>query len=227
MNKTILKPYLRKFILQIHPDFFHNDPFRKKVNAASLQKLYNVLQPEQANAAKATSCQLEFYVKQQQNKKKEKPKAIGRFDFNDSEWTKTNSFLHLCNQVDIPILQSDLDIVNDMLLKESSKDKPKNQYKSLTKEFAERLYKQHNKPSKAADWEASQILGHKLVMFDPQVSKKTFSNTLSLWLPQLQPERWWGKVPLMVISPDSELPPRELTRGILVIKSDMELKGKV
>lgn len=230
MNKTstILKPYLRKFILQTHPDFFHNEYSKKQINAASLQKLYNVLQPEKHNAVKAT-CQLEFYTKQQQNKnkKKEQPKAIGQFDCNDSEWTKANSFFQLCKQLDIPILQSDLDIVNDMISKEINKNKPKNQYKSLTIEFANRLYKQHNEPSKTTEWKSSQILSHNLVMFDPQVNKKTFSNKLILWLPQLQPERWWGKVPIMVISPGSELLPKELTKGILIIKSDMELEGNI
>lgn len=225
-TKTILKPYLRKFILQTHPDFFHNDSCKKKVNAASLQKLYNVLQPDQDQAM--TSCQLEFYIKQQQNKKKEQPKAIARFDPKDSEWIKTSAFLGLCKQVDISILQSDMDMVQDMISKEANKHKPKNQYKSLTREFAERLYKQHNeeKPT-TIEWKASQILGHKLVMFDPQVNKKAFSNTFSQYLPHLQPENWWGKVPLMVISPSSVLPSRELTQGILVVKSDMDLKGKV
>lgn len=228
MNKTntILKPYLRKFILQTHPDFFHNDTIKKQVNAASLQKLYNVLQPERDNAVKPTACQLEFYIKQQQNKKKEQPKAMAMFSGNDSEWIKTDTFLRLCKQLDIAILQSDLDLVQDMISKETDKNRPKNQYKSLTKEFAERLYKQHNEQTKTTEWKASQILGHKLVMFDPQVNKKAFSNTFIQYLPQLQPENWWGKIPLMVISPSSVLPPSELTKGILVVKSDMELEGK-
>ncbi|KAG2233285.1 hypothetical protein INT48_001597 [Thamnidium elegans] len=187
-----------------------------------------MLQPQQQNTVKATTCQLEFFTKQQKlsKKKKERPQAVVQFNDNDSEWNKTHSFFNLCKQVDIPVLQSDLDIVNDMISQELNRNKPKGQYKSLTKEFAERLYKQHNELStnKPVEWTPNQILQQKLVLFDPAVNKKLVANQLCTWLPQLHPERWWGKVPIMVISPESELPPKELTTGILVIKSDMKLE---
>ncbi|GAA5800211.1 hypothetical protein HPULCUR_005636 [Helicostylum pulchrum] len=187
-----------------------------------------MLQPQQQNTVKATTCQLEFFTKQQKlsKKKKERPQAVIQFNGNDSEWNKTHSFFNLCKQVDIPVLQSDLDIVNDMISQELNRNKPKGQYKSLTKEFAERLYKQHNELSinKPVEWTPNQILQQKLVLFDPAVNKKLLANQLCTWLPQLHPERWWGKVPIMVISPESELPPKELTTGILVIKSNMKLE---
>jgi hypothetical protein len=229
MNKssTILKPYLRKFILQIHPDFFHHDKLKKETNAASLQKLYNVLQPPtQQNTA--TPIKLEFFTKQQK-KKKEKAKAIVEFDSHDSEWNRTSTFFTLCKQLDIPILQSDLDIVHDMIAKENKPVRQQQPHKSLTKEFAERLYKQRANVTNTAkeEWKPNDILNHRLVVFDPAVkNKKIFAVNLSAWLPQLQPERWWGKIPIMVISPESELPLKELTKGILLLKSDMTLEGK-
>ncbi|KAI9359165.1 hypothetical protein BD770DRAFT_66172 [Pilaira anomala] len=225
-TSTIIKPYLRKFILQTHPDFFHNDTIKKQTNASSLQKLQNILQPQQRNAIKATTCQLEFFTKQIKPVKKQKPQAVIQFHGNDSEWSTAQSFFDLCKQVDIPILKSDLDIVNNMILQELNKNKPKSQHKSLTKEFAERLYKQYNElnTNKTVEWTPNQILQQKLVVFGPDVNKKMFVNQLSAWLPQLNPERWWGKVPCMIISPETEYPSKDLTRGILVIKSDMKLQ---
>lgn len=231
MNKsnTILKPYLRKFILQIHPDFFHHDKLKKETNAASLQKLYNVLQPTPPKSSTTQQAiKLEFFTKQQRQKKKETSKAIVEFSAQDSEWHKTSTFFRLCQQLNIPILQSDLDIVHDMMSKELIPVK-KGSHKSLTKEFAEKLYKQHAASSTAQkEIDANDILNHKLVMFDPAVKNtKSFATNLSVWLPQLQPEKWWGKIPIMIISPGSELPPQtEATKGILILKSNMKLEGK-
>ncbi|CAO3613312.1 unnamed protein product [Mucor hiemalis] len=227
MNKTsgILKPYLRKFILQTHPDFFHNDVFKKQTNAASLQKLHNILQAD----VNSTTCQLEFFTKDQKGFKKKlveiKPKAIAQFEPKDSEWVKANVFFQLCQQANIPILQSNLDAVNDMITKEANKNKPKSQYKSLTKEFAERLYKEQNSSTNvASEWSPKEILEKKTVLIDPSVNIKRVAENLSSWLPHLQPEKWWGRIPVMVLSPDTEQPPQEVTKGILVITSDMKLE---
>lgn len=229
MNKTssILKPYLRKFILQTHPDFFHHDGIKKQTNAASLQKLHNILQ---ADTNATTACHLEFYTKDQKKKQvKVKPKAIAQFESKDSEWVKANTFFKLCQQANISILQSDLDMVNDMIAKEANKSKPNQQYKSLTKEFAERLYKEQSKSanSPTSEWSPKEILKKKMVLIDPSINRMRVAEKLSSWLPHLQPEKWWGKIPLMVISPDTEQPPQELTEGVLIITSDMELEGKI
>lgn len=223
MNKTssILKPYLRRFILQTHPDFFHHDGIKKQTNAASLQKLHNILQ---ADVNSTSACHLEFYTKDQKKKQLEvKPKAIAQFEPKDSEWVKANTFFKLCQQANVPILQSDLDVVNDMITKETNKSKPNQQYKSLTKEFAERLCKEQNK-SAASEWSPKEILKKKTVLIDPSINRMRVAEKLSSWLPHLQPEKWWGRMPLMVLSPDTEQPPQELTQGVVVITSDMELE---
>jgi hypothetical protein len=121
--------------------------------------------------------------------------------------------------LDISVLQSDLDLVNEMI-------KPKIHNKSLTKEFAEQFYKNHVNLTNDKKTDSSQILNHKLVMFDPKITNKNLTaQKLSAWLPELNPEKWWGKIPILIISSNSELPSKDLTKGILIIKEDMELKG--
>jgi hypothetical protein len=216
-TNTIIKPYLKKFILQTHPDFFHYDLTKKQINANSIQKLYNVFQLKITEPA---TVKLGFYLKGQTKQKKP---ITCTFNGRDSEWNKAQSFFQLCQQSNIPILQSDLDIVQSMLDKEEQqKRKP---YKSLTKEFAEKLYHEHSVAA-AGSLTVQDVLNHTLIMFDPSVkNKKLIASNLCQWLPQLQPQIWWNKIPMLIISPSSELPPEELTKDMIIMKSNLTLEG--
>ncbi|KAI9486443.1 MAG: hypothetical protein EXX96DRAFT_42863 [Benjaminiella poitrasii] len=227
MNKTsnLLKPYLRKFILQIHPDFFHHNSLRKQINASSLQKLYSILQPERETKRNSETIKLKFYSKHQRKHNSELPIAAGTFNSCDSEWVKADTFFNLCKQLNIPIVQSDLDVIQDMKTKEQYKNVKSKPYKSLTKEFAEKLHKEYSTPTNNI-WKPEDILNQKMIMFDPLVDQTSLANKLSHWLPQLQPDKWWGKIPVLIISPNSEIPPKELCHDLLILKSDMILKGK-
>ncbi|GAN06390.1 hypothetical protein MAM1_0121d05872 [Mucor ambiguus] len=222
MANKILKPYLRKFVLQTHPDFFHHDKLRKTTNAASLQSLYDVLQPSTATAKQPKSTvKLEFFIKGQ--KKRDKNTVSSIFCSRDSDWDKADSFLKLCQQANIAVLPTDLEIVQDMVKKQALKLESVPKYKSLAKEFAEKLHKEQTSTPLKRDWTEKDIANQSLIMFDPSVNKKSTASKLSQWLPQLQPQLWWGKIPMLILASTSEQPPKELTKGMLVIRNDMEL----
>ncbi|KAI8064834.1 uncharacterized protein B0P05DRAFT_590038 [Gilbertella persicaria] len=217
MNRSsiILKPYLKKLVLQTHPDFFQFDTLRKKTNAESLQKLNELLQLSHTKR-KSVPVKLEFYSKSQ--RKSKAPTAVGLFDTHDSEWVKAQIFFQLCQQLDIPILQSDLDAVQDMIQKET---KP-TMNKSLAKEFAEKLYQQHRQPK--IEWQSEDVLRNNMIMFGPLVDTEVVAKKLSTWLPQLQPEKWWGKIPVLILSSQFELPAETGSKDMLILKSDMGLR---
>lgn len=208
---TLIKPYLKKFILQTHPDFFQFEKVKKQTNAASLQKLNNLLQSK--SSTKETS-RLQFFTKQTRQ-----PISI-EFDSKGTEWDHVNSFLSLCQKLNISILPSDMDIVQTELNKQQSSKGPK---KTLAQEFADELYKQQR--VNHIDWTTTDILNNPLIQFDPSINKKKVAARLCKWLPYLQPDRWWNKVPLMIISPENEIP-KKLSEGIMIIYSDMKLEGK-
>ncbi|KAL9553076.1 hypothetical protein MBANPS3_003478 [Mucor bainieri] len=223
MANKILKPYLRKFVLQTHPDFFHHDKLRKTTNAASLQSLYDVLQPSTTTFKQPKSTvKLEFFIKGQ--KKKDRNTVSSIFCSRDSDWDKADSFLKLCQQANIAVLPTDLEMVQDMVKKQSLKHDSLPKYKSLTKEFAEKLHKEQTSTPLKQDWSENDIINQSLIMFDPSVNKKLTASRLSQWLPQLQPQQWWGKIPLLILASASDQPPKELTRGMLVIRNDMGLQ---
>lgn len=225
MANKILKPYLRRFVLQTHPDFFHHDKLRKTTNAASLQSLYDVLQPSTTTSKQPTSTvKLEFFIKGQ--KKKDKNTVSSLFCSQDSDWDKADAFLKLCQQANIAVLPTDLETVQDMVKKQSLKHEPAPKYKSLTREFAEKLHKEQTSALSKQDWTEKDIVNQSLIMFDPSVNKKLAAAKLSRWLPQLQPQLWWGKIPMLVLASTSDQPPKELTKGLLVIRDGMELQGR-
>ncbi|KAI7906923.1 uncharacterized protein BX663DRAFT_494223 [Cokeromyces recurvatus] len=225
MNKTskLLKPYLRKFVLETHPDFFQYNSLRKQTNATSLQKLYNILQPDKDTKFDTETIKLKFFIKSQKKHNKELPAAVATFNYRDSEWNKANTFLNLCQQLNIPILQSDVDIVKEMISKELNKAIKSKPYKSLTQEFAEKLHQKYNAYTNKK-WEPDDILKQKMIMFDPLVNQTLIAKKLCQWLPQLQPQLWWGKIPMLIISSNSDLPPKELTKDLLIFKSNMEFE---
>lgn len=226
MTNKILKPYLRKFILQTHPDFFHHDKLRKTTNAASLQSLYNILQPSTSTSTSKqpdSTIRLNFFIKGQ--KKKDKATISSIFNSQDTDWHKAEVFLRLCQQVNISVLPTDLEMVQDMVKKQFNKTESPLKYKSLTKEFAEKLHREQTKTIPKENWTENDILNQPLIMFDASVNEKLTVSKLSQWVPQLQPQLWWGKIPLLVISSKTNQPPRELIKGMLIIKDDMELQG--
>lgn len=206
---------MRQFILKTHPDYFHNDVIKKQTNAASLQKLNNILQNSKPIDS---TTKLDFYIKGHKNLKK-----TGIFNAKDSSWFKISSFFQLCKQADIPVLQSDIDLVEGETTRELNKHRKK--YKSLSQEFAEKLYQHQDSTFKS--YEPNDILRNKLIMFGPSVNKLKMAEKLCLWLPQLEPQAWLGKIPLLILSSNTPLPPKEANNGVLIIHDDMDLKGKV
>ncbi|KAI8983136.1 hypothetical protein BDB01DRAFT_792659 [Pilobolus umbonatus] len=202
-----IKPYLRRLIVQTHPDFFHQDPLRKQTNANSLQTLNNILQSNQRTPPKVT---VSFYLK------KNRRKPITSQIINESEWTLANSFLQLCKQVDIPVLQSDKDLVQDMLQKENRKTVP---VKSVKKDFADKLHKQFTS-TRPHQWTANDIMNNPLIMFDADVNKADMIHKLTTWIPELEPNKWWGKIPVLVLSSPVD---NELCRGMIVLDPRMDL----
>lgn len=207
---AFIKPYLKKFILQTHPDFFHYEKIKKQTNATSLQKLYNIFQPKVSK--QPSSCTLQFFVKQTKQ-----PVTI-QFDSNDTEWDHAYLFLSLCQKLNISILQSDLEAIQNEL----NKKQKRAPVKSLTQEFADQLYQQRNIKS---EWTTNDLLNNPLVSFDPSIKdKKSSASRLCQYLNHLKPELWWNKVPLLIISSKNDIP-KELTKDILVIRDNMGLKG--
>ncbi|KAI8882669.1 hypothetical protein K501DRAFT_333906 [Backusella circina FSU 941] len=205
MSKStlLLKPYLRKLILQTHPDFFHNDSVKKQVNASSLQKLQQAL----LNNENKKSYSLKFYPKTTK-------KPITAVLSADSEWIKAQSFFQLCDKLSIPVLPSDQDTVQSMILRQQQP-----QRKPLKKEFATKLYEEHSSEFQR-ELNVQDILNG-LVMFEPNVNKNKMAQQLCQWLPELQPQRWWGKIPLLIVSKSI---PAETAKGILCVTEDMQLQ---
>ncbi|KAG0168784.1 hypothetical protein DFQ28_001933 [Apophysomyces sp. BC1034] len=216
---TLLKPYLKRFMLQTHPDFFSNDPIKKKVNAASLQRLHGVLNPvlnRTPNVVDKSDIRLDFYSKRSGDSV-----VVGTFDRSGSEWTTVRSFLNLCQQVGIDIMQSDIEAVDAMNVPPPTSHKRP----SLQQEFADALYRQHEESRVAAtEWTPALVLRNPLLSFDQTVDKAKMARQLSQWLPQLRPKRWWGKIPVVVVSADTLplQPPDNLTEGILILTADMQ-----
>ncbi|KAI8372800.1 uncharacterized protein BYT42DRAFT_578067 [Radiomyces spectabilis] len=209
---TLIKPYLKKLVLQVHPDFFHHDAVKKATNAQSLQRLYGalnpILKPTSASPSKQDACRLEFYSKSKKHVK-------GDFNASLSEWLTVRSFFNLCHEIGVDILPSDKDIVESMVA-QSTKTKKQ---KSLSEEFAEALYQQSGVPT---EWTAKHILQNRLLMFDPAVDQHTVAERLSQWLPELKPHLWWNKLPVLFIASRDTLPPSPLTKGVLVFTADMQ-----
>lgn len=206
----LIKPYFKKFILQTHPDYFHNEKIKKQTNAASLQALYNIFQPQ----TNQPSCSLQFFLK-----KTKKPVTF-EFDQKDTDWDRTFSFLSLCQSLGIPISQSDTETVQNEINKQNKTHKS---HKPLAQEFADQLYKQHSIKNK--EWATSDLLNNPLILFDTSIQKNTSAEKLCQWLPELQPELWWNKIPLIVVSSKDKIP-KDTIKDVLVIGNDMSLDSK-
>lgn len=236
---AIVKPYLKKFVLKTHPDFFAKAPSQAQVNAKSLQQLYTVLDPilkssnvsrtPESSRRKGQPLRLTFH-----SKTNPRQSFTGTFQENattGSPWATVQAFLKLCQQADIQVPASDIDAVRQMLAKQQATAKKKNKpAKSLTQEFAEALHKHyyyHTGPSiQKTSWTPDEILQNRLLMFGPTVNRDDWALRLSHWLPHLEPGKWWGILPTLVLPSHSDEIPSELARGMLVLTGDMQLPGE-
>ncbi|KAI8982402.1 hypothetical protein BDF20DRAFT_912568 [Mycotypha africana] len=236
----LIKPYLKRFILQIHPDYFQLEPIKKQTNATSLQKLNDIFSDSKAIRSPLSDktvrqpLQLEFYLKKQRQTNADN-KVIIAFGAQDSEWSKIHTFFQLCQKAGLPVLDADMETVQAMLQKMEEANKSHHKKMTLTEEFAKNLYKQYSYKSttltttitkegqqeQQQQWQMKDILDNELIMFGPLVNKETMAKELCLRLPKLMPERWWGKHGLLVVSPTFEVKP---TKGIIVLRANMNLE---
>ncbi|KAI7886014.1 hypothetical protein K492DRAFT_203562 [Lichtheimia hyalospora FSU 10163] len=234
---SLIKPYLRKVVLQTHPDFFQSDPIKAKHNAASLQQLYTILNPilKQDNRSKSKSdieashdndnIPVAFYPK---HANQATSRVSISFDPRPvSVWHTAASVLDLCKRLDINVATSDEQAVHQMISKVmASSNTQRSSYKSLREEFVRALYKQHQQqpPSpQVKHWTTRDIFNNRHLMFAPSVDKKLMATRLAQWLNELHPERWWGQLPVLVLSATASLSP-DRTKGILVLTSEMNLE---
>lgn len=238
---SLIKPYLRKLVLQTHPDFFQRDPIKAKHNAASLQQLYTILNPilKQDDRHKSkptseachddTSIPVTFYPK---HDKKAASRVSIAFDSRPmSVWHTAASVLDLCRQLDIKVATSDEQAVQQMISKAmaSSNTQQSSSYKSLREQFVRALYQQHQQqqqPSKVKHWTTQEIYNNRHLMFAPSVDKQVMASRLAQWMGELHPEKWWGQLPVLVIPATASLSP-DSTKGILVLTSEMNLEGNL
>ncbi|KAI9266514.1 hypothetical protein BDA99DRAFT_24026 [Phascolomyces articulosus] len=238
---ALIKPYLKKLVLQTHPDFFHGDPIKGKRNATSLQQLYTILNPLLKNEPLTTksqstfqwtknneqSVQLEFYAK-----KARKTPIVSTFEHAPNEWQTVASLFSLCKKLDIDVAPSDIQAVQDMIQKKEQETTPHRHRRgrlSLREEFARALHKQSSTITKdtsttSSPWTPNRILGNKSLIFGPQIDKSMVAKQWCEFMSKLEPERWWGIMPALVVSSENDaqnLSSSEQGRGILVFSSDM------
>ncbi|CDH50719.1 predicted protein [Lichtheimia corymbifera JMRC:FSU:9682] len=241
---SLIKPYLRKLVLQTHPDFFQRDPIKAKHNAASLQQLYTILNPilQQDNRSKSkpgneaghddTSIPVAFYPKHASN-------AASRVSISFdprpiSAWHTAASVLDLCRQLDIKVATSDDQAVQQMISREMaslSSNTQRSSYKSLREQFVRALYQQHQQQQqqpqqqKVKHWTTQEIFNNRQLVFAPSVDSKVMASKLAQWLGELHPEKWWGQLPVLVLpaTAAASLSP-DRAKGILVLTSEMDLE---
>ncbi|CAG8608325.1 6813_t:CDS:2 [Paraglomus occultum] len=240
---SIIKQYLKPFILRIHPDFFHKYPREKRINAASLQKLYEVIGPLIPKRAVSTSqinvdskVELEFHYKHEDELKKVQCSIATPRPYNRSFalWQTTYDFLSLCHQVGVHIDTQVFDQVEQQL-EEFTKYKGINQGKSLREIFVEEL-----KQSLALDQTSTASIRNKtrhdhdqwllnefadsnqLLFFGESLSqeqKLIFMNTAYNYLLNNKiKETWWNKVPVIVINAREQ---SNFKSGVIVMNYDI------
>ncbi|KAI8097612.1 uncharacterized protein BX664DRAFT_326799, partial [Halteromyces radiatus] len=227
---SLIKPYLKKLVLQVHPDFFVADAVKKQHNAQTLQQLYSILNPILRPSLTATlkqPVQVSFYRKQsKRSTSKQQPMKPGvLFSHPEQMWPTIQSFFSLCEQLDVKVLPSDQNTVQDMIQQQQQQKTTHRSKRSIPpfgQEFANAFYKeQQQERPKKIEWTPSMILNEKLFMCDPSLDAQQIADKLVSWLPQLQPELWWGKLPTLYVS-SSSLPSDDLAKGILILNDAMD-----
>ena len=245
---SIIKQYLKPFILRIHPDFFHKYPRERRVNAESLQKLYDVIGPLIPKRAASTpqinadsKVELEFHYKHEDELKKVQrsiatPKSCKR---SLAPWQTTYDFLSLCHQVGVHIDTEVFDQVEQQL-EEFTKHKGMNHGKSLREIFVEELKQSlafdrtstaliQNKTRHDHDqWLLDEFAGsNQLLFFGESLSneqKLTFMNTVYNYLMNNKmKETWWNKVPIIVINAREK---SDFKNGVIVMYYDIKEEGE-
>ncbi|KAJ2960713.1 hypothetical protein NQZ79_g3908 [Umbelopsis isabellina] len=240
---SLLRPYVKRILLKTHPDYFAQDIVKKKINAASLQSLQNVISPLLKGTAQNTTkdnfekpTKLDFYVKNGGNSSISKvehkfPTANAISDV--EKWYIAASLLELCKKIGIQVMPSDIDATQSMidtLNKESSVAK-RNRIAppSLTQIFADELYRSHKMDSASSKPEQiMSIADNELFFFPPKMSERSKAimvKKLEKALPVLHPDRWWRKIPLVVVEDIADIDEID-TSGILVFAPNMSIEGK-
>ncbi|KAI8344305.1 hypothetical protein BC941DRAFT_464533 [Chlamydoabsidia padenii] len=225
---SLIKPYLKKLTLQVHPDFFHGDGIKKQHNANMLQQLYTVLDPilrPNTSTPLTEPVRLSFYNKralQQQRRRKTSCASILPgvvFSTPKQAWPTIQTFFSLCQQLDISILPSDQDAVQAMITPPKKKHQG---HRSLQQEFAEALYKEQQQQQTQGVWTRAMVLEQPFFMCDDKVDRQAAADKLVQWLPSLHPERWWGRLPTLFLS--LPMDGGDLAKGILILDDTMTLE---
>ncbi|KAG9286693.1 hypothetical protein G9A89_012243 [Geosiphon pyriformis] len=128
---VLVKYYFKQFIIRVHPDFFHNYPFEKQVNATSLQTLNQLVKPlsdfkhgSLASPKPVTdaSAQLKFYYRDNNSeglKLLEWNLHSSAVEFSDtrgilSRWHILREFMTMCSRIGIKV-----DVNHELLAEES------------------------------------------------------------------------------------------------------------
>lgn len=241
--KSLLRPYVKRILLKTHPDYFAHDNVKKKINAASLQSLQNVITPllkeTVPNTTKGHSekpTKLDFYVKNGGNSSilKVEHKFPTNYATSMVEmWYTAASVLELCKKIGIQVMPSDIDAIQSMidtLNKESSAAKRHRAPPlSLTQVFADELYRSQNMDSASIRLEQSiSIADNELFFFSPKMNEKSKAimvEKLQKALPMLHPNRWWRKIPVVVVEDIADIDEID-TAGILAFAPNMSIEGK-
>ncbi|ORX52416.1 hypothetical protein DM01DRAFT_1408291 [Hesseltinella vesiculosa] len=219
----LIKPYLKKVVLKVHPDFFVKEPIKKQHNAAALQQLYTILQPVLRPEQPSTSpkrpdapMSLSFYLKGASSMN---PSVM--FTSPRHVWPIVHDFLILCQQLHVPVNAMDLAAVQQTLDHQKRHTNPR----SLHQEFATALYQQEQRRAgQPTHWTPAMILEQPLLMCDPSIDQQRLANHLAQWLPQLTPHQWWGRLPTLVVPANTHPLPDHLCKGILVLHDSMTPK---
>ncbi|SAL99847.1 hypothetical protein [Absidia glauca] len=229
MTNSLIKPYLKKLTLQVHPDFFHGDAIKKQHNANMLQQLYTVLDPilrPTASTMLTEPTRLTFYNKRSSTqRRRSSPTIIPGVVFATPKqpWPTIQTFFSLCQQLDISILPSDRDAVQAMIRQQTTQTPQRKPPRSLQQEFADALYKDHQQQQQQQQVTGGMILDQPLFMCDPKLNRQHVADRMAQWLPQLHPELWWGRLPTLYLSSSTRLE-EDRTKGILILHDDMTLE---
>ncbi|KAG2176236.1 hypothetical protein INT43_005470 [Umbelopsis isabellina] len=239
--KSLVRPYVKRILLKTHPDYFAQDTVKKKINAASLQSLQNVLSPllkgSAQNTTKAHSekpTKLDFYVKNGGNRsilKVEHKFPTSHAISIVEKWYTAASLLELCKKIGIQVMPSDIDAIQSMidtLNKESAAAKRgRAPPLSLTQVFADELYRSHNMdPASIMPEQTTSIADNELLFFPPKMSEKSKAimvEKLQKALPLLRPNRWWRKIPIVIVDDIADIDEID-TAGILVFAPNMSIE---
>ncbi|KAL1920158.1 uncharacterized protein VTP21DRAFT_1304 [Calcarisporiella thermophila] len=210
---TLVRRYLPRFILQIHPDFFHGTPDIKQLNAQSLQTLQSRLQPHLASSqssmtpSKNDDVVLEFHLK---TKKRIEHKLEGGEGL-------VQSFLALCQKAGLDVQPADLAASAPSSPPPPSTSTVKH-HDTLVQQFAEQL--RHSAPPTARPPSSIHSQPNRLLFFRADVSgdKRQIVSRLKRSFREGGHGRWWGRVPVLVVGSALDQLPGP---GFLVIRENM------